>query len=489
MSADLFAEFGETPSQPQQTSVGNRDTQAAQTFSLFDSLAPSAPAPALQNQLHSQPIASNEAEDDDEWGDFEGPTATTPAAPKQDALTSQPSAQTWEASQSSWQPAPVFNAKKSYDSNVLFDAEDEVGEEEDEFGDFEGPGSSSAPAPPPASGTGQLIDLMGDLEISQPVPPSIEQRREQKTTSKPSASTTKKKPVHGFGPIVRTKQPEAASPPAPARNEEPWASFDDWEASIPATQQPKPTSKVIPSQSEAVAAQSPALMSMDEPEPGELPPTNVPPPALLLSLFLPLFAEAQEKLFKPLAAQALPMRNRLLSDPVTIAYLQGYLSLASVAARIIAGRKLRWKRDVHLSQGMRIGPASSRGTSGMKLTGIDKSENLKEEREVSDVVRAWKEQVGKLRHAVAAANQAKSRSLGAVPDIQETMAVRTLKQAEGGIPARQSCMLCGLKREERVTAADVDVEDSSGEWWVDQVSMHRGCRNFWQQHKDRLRQR
>jgi hypothetical protein len=110
----------------------------------------------------------------------------------------------------------------------------------------------------------------------------------------------------------------------------------------------------------------------------------------------------------------------------------------------------------------------------MKLTGIDKSENMKEEREVSDVVRAWKEQVGRLRHVVAAANQAKAGSLGSVPDVQETMAVRRLKQAEGGIPARQPCMLCGLKRDERVAAADVAVDDSFGEWWVEQVNMHRG---------------
>jgi hypothetical protein len=34
-------------------------------------------------------------------------------------------------------------------------------------------------------------------------------------------------------------------------------------------------------------------------------------------------------------------------------------------------------------------------------------------------------------------------------------------------------MLCGLKRDERVTAADMAVEDSFGEWWIEQVNMHR----------------
>lgn len=148
--------------------------------------------------------------------------------------------------------------------------------------------------------------------------------------------------------------------------------------------------------------------------------------------------------------------------------------LASVAAQIIAGRKLRWKRDQHLSQGMRIGPASSRATSGMKLSTVDKSENMKEEREALDVVRAWKDQVGRLRHVVSAANQIKAGTLGVVPDIQEMMPVKVLRQGEGGVPAPQACMLCGLKRDERVGAVDQGVEDSFGEWWVEQVNMHRG---------------
>lgn len=213
--------------------------------------------------------------------------------------------------------------------------------------------------------------------------------------------------------------------------------------------------------------------TLEDPQPGELAPTNVPPPAVLLTLFPALFSDAQEKLFKPMAAQTLPMRNKVLAEPATITYLQGYMLLASVAAHIIAGRKLRWKRDQHLSQGMRIGPASSRATSGMKLSSIDKSENMKEEREASDVVRAWKDQVGRLRHVVSAANQIRVGSLGVVPDIQETMPVKVLKQGEGGVPAKEPCMLCGLKRDERVGAVDQGVEDSFGEWWVDQVNMHR----------------
>jgi hypothetical protein len=252
-----------------------------------------------------------------------------------------------------------------------------------------------------------------------------------------------------------------------------WDTFDDWEASIPtpATKKPEMAKHVSP----PVSMTSTPILSpvLGDVPAHEQPPTNVPPPGVLLSLFPSFFAEAQEKLFKPMAAQSLPMRNKLLADQKTIAYLQGYTMLASVAAHIIAGRKLRWKRDQLLSQGMRIGPASSRATSGMKLTGIDRGENLKEEREASDVVRAWKDQVGRLRHVISGVNQIKAGTLASAPDLQEALPVRTLKQSEGGIPARLPCMLCGLKRDERVTAADMAVEDSFGEWWIEQVNMHR----------------
>lgn len=268
--------------------------------------------------------------------------------------------------------------------------------------------------------------------------------------------------------------------PAEPKEEDAWDTFDDWEASIPSQAPAKvhSQSKLDGSEDGKVShdlVSPPPILSptFNDPQPGELPPTNVPPPAVLLSLFPPLFAEAQEKLFKPMATQALPMRNKVLAEPATIMYLQGYTLLATVAAHIIAGRKLRWKRDQHLSQGMRIGPASSRATSGMKLSSIDKSETMKEEREASDVVRAWKDQIGRLRHVVSAANQIRAGSLDTVPDLQETMPVKVLKQGEGGVPAKEPCMLCGLKRDERVGAVDHGVEDSFGEWWIDQVNMHR----------------
>lgn len=299
-----------------------------------------------------------------------------------------------------------------------------------------------------------------------------------------STSKSLKSPTGGFGSVAPSKPGNTPLATSTPKEEDAWDTFDDWEASIP-TKKPtkapmKAPAKLDPSRNknagdEKTLVSPPPILSptLNEAQPGELPPTNVPPPAVLLTLFPPLFADAQEKLFKPMAAQTLPMRNKVLAEPATIMYLQGYIMLGSVAAHIIAGRKLRWKRDQHLSQGMRIGPASSRATSGMKLSSIDKSENMKEEREASDVVRGWKDQIGRLRHVVSAANQIKAGLLGAVPDVQETMVVKVAKQGEGGVPAKEPCMVCGLKRDERVGGVDYDVEDSFGEWWVEQVNMHR----------------
>ncbi|KAF2875465.1 hypothetical protein BDV95DRAFT_590961 [Massariosphaeria phaeospora] len=550
MSADLFEAFGSAPRQQQQAAGGEPARPKAQTvssfsfFNDFDSPGPSTVTrPSLQVPAQNAFLGSTgqnkstAADENDDWGDFEGGTPSEqalsnpdpfspseishtpwPSGPTQqdpfDFVSTQPSHSVQSSTQPSrnldpsqfatsrpvqisegWQKAPIVKAKNPADSNVLFDAE-ENNDDVSDFGDFEAPEVEITPAVPQGASS-DLVDLLGGMNMSQSKPPAkspakhlgTSEGRSSVTHHKKSvSSSTKKTSVSGFGVVTHIKQPSTSMSSSTAKAAESWDTFDDWEASIP-TKVQKSTSKSTPETRSSLSQPKTSSLDFDEPPAGELPPTNVPPPGVLLTLFPPLFAEAHDKLFKPMAAQTLPMRNKLLSEPATVAYLQGCLMLGSVAARIIAGRKLRWKRDQHLSQGMRIGPASSRATSGMKLTGIDKSENMKEEREASDVVRAWKEQIGRLRHVVAAANQIKAGTLGAVPDLQETMPVRTLKQAEGGVPAPQPCMLCGLKREERLSTAEQAVEDSFGEWWLDQVSMHRGCRNFWHQHKDSLRQR
>ncbi|KAJ9637293.1 hypothetical protein H2199_007580 [Coniosporium tulheliwenetii] len=388
-------------------------------------------------------------------------------------------------------PPGIGNVPRAKDPNILFDASQELGEDDD-FGDFEG--GTPDPAEPAEDldifGTeSRMQDLsLGDrasppIKASSTATPVIVEHSSRKPPKRvdhiSQSSLGNPAPAKAIRTAVApTREPLTTAEPEPP--EESWDDFTAWEAPAPSsTMSPK-----IDIKNSDLPLAAPSVQSITEPSPSDLPPTNIPPPALLLSLFPPLFASAQEKFFKPLAAQPYAIRNRILASPATTTFLQGYLALATVAARIIAGRKLRWKRDTRLAQSMKIGPASAGRSTGMKLTGVDRGEERKEEREVLDVVGAWQEQLGRLRSAVAG-----SKGLGAVPEIQETMPVRTAKQSEGGVPAPRRCALCGLKRDERVGKMDENVADSFGEWWIDQMSMHRGCRNFWEQHKDELRQR
>jgi len=134
---------------------------------------------------------------------------------------------------------------------------------------------------------------------------------------------------------------------------------------------------------------------------------------------------------------------------------------------------------------MKIGPAAAGGKGGMKLAGIDKAETSREDREAAEVVRVWKEQLGRLKSAVAVANTSlrDTRTHLVIPDISEIMHVRT---QEGALTAPKPCIICGLKREERITKVDLQVEDSFGEWWIEHWG-HRACRNLWLEHESKLK--
>lgn len=212
------------------------------------------------------------------------------------------------------------------------------------------------------------------------------------------------------------------------------------------------------------------------------PPSNIPPPSILLSVIATIFGTLATNLKSVTSYQP-------LNQPSTVSQLCALLSTIRAAARILAGRKLRWKRDNLLSQSMKIGPAHSGKTGGMKLAGVDKTESRREDQEAAEALDTWKLQAGPVRSTIVALNGQLSESERfRIPEIAENATVRQGNTSEGMVTAPKCCFLCGIKRDERVAKVDVDVEDSFGEWWVEHWG-HVDCVAFWENHKDFLRQR
>ncbi|KAI1769958.1 hypothetical protein F4818DRAFT_279361 [Hypoxylon cercidicola] len=426
--------------------------------------------------------------------------------------------------------APQRPSKR--DSNVLFDADDFDGEQEDEdddFGEFETVASPVQGGPDllsndsyssPVAVTTRTFELLSGLSLTEPAAypqapksPSFQDRNPFPGLAVSPAPKTEEQPANKTrtSPLTAWPSLEAKDSAGSDGLGDDWGAFDDfpdeetkpstdktdsnWDWNPVETAQPKPEPKSTPTPA-LVAASKPKDSSwdwdpidiktekrVDQPK-DDSPPTNIPPPSVLLSVFPQLFDQANTSLYKPVSGQSFSTKNRILSDPKTIEFLKGYLALATVAARVIAGRKLRWHRDKFLAQRMTI---SAAGSKGMKLAGVDKAQAAREDREAADVVAAWKEHIGRLRSAVATANSSMKSGVKQlkVPEIIDPMHIQIEKMAP---TAPKACVVCGLKRNERVSKVDYDVEDSFGEWWVEHWG-HLACKRFWLQHENALRQR
>lgn len=411
---------------------------------------------------------------------------------------------TWNGFQSLNLPsASPAISKTPRDHNVLFDAEDE--EEQDDFGDFETaslPEDHSRHIPIiPRTRTSpmevSLIDFDTDAMVASPttvVPESKDTRtvESQSTKHKTTADHSIKVTRHAR---AKSMQQSALKPlpPAPIKAE-PDEAWDNFEESIPIpakiSESQVSTQPHISEQEDRDLHNDPSaplsLPRLLRSEPGTLSsiaPDNIPPPALLLSLFPPIFKVANTELFDSLNANAndSDIRDIILSHHTTLNYLTSLCTVISVLGYIIGGRKLRWKRDAVLSQSMRIGPASSSGKlGGMKLAGLDKAETAREAREVTEVLRQWRLQVGKLRSAISGAGLHQQ-----IPELAETLNVRVAQANEGATTSIKACALCGVKRNERVIKIDASVQDSFGEFWVEHWG-HRACMSFWHGQKDNL---
>ncbi|KAI0887272.1 uncharacterized protein GGS22DRAFT_156596 [Annulohypoxylon maeteangense] len=418
-------------------------------------------------------------------------------------------------------------------SNVLFDADDfhgeqqDGGDDDDDFGEFETVASPAQPEPdllstnfysPPTTTKMRPSQMLSGLNLTSqtsypqaPRSPSFHERNPFPGLAVAPPSAPEKKPTNESKPSPVTAWPSLDANKSAGSNglNEDWGSFDDlptgktesnmdtnkadsnwdWDSEEPVQQKPVKTKApvVAPEPKDSSWDWDPVDADTEqqtEQVKDELPPTNVPPPSILLSIFPQLFDEANTSLYKPVSGQSFSVKNRILSDPKTVEFLKGYLALATVVARVIAGRKLRWHRDKFLSQRMTI---SAAGSKGMKLAGIDKAQTAREDREAADVVAHWKEYIGRLRSAVATANSSIKNSTEQlkIPEISETMPIQTEKLVP---TAPKACIVCGLKRNERIAKVDYEVEDSFGEWWIDHWG-HLECKRFWLHHEGALRQR
>ncbi len=437
----------------------------------------------------------------------------------------------WEEKDSR-KPAP---AKPAHNPNpdVLFDADFEADNpvaEDDDFGDFE-TGTPAAVVPPQRAPAKSALDLLSLDSTPASAPPQPKKQPPGLSLSsaalQANPASYPEAPKSPYGSFLERKpetvkqlqvQPPTVTKALKDANEaspspvtawpaveadgfgNQWEEFKDLpDTTKPATAPKSKLSTAVGStsgwdwqdwgaaESQPAPAVTTATPAAAEAKPGP-PPTNIPPPATLLSLFPQLLDLASASLLKPLLtlSPSSPAYQRVLASEATLTFIKGYLALATVAARLIAGRKHRWHRDKFLAQGMAISAAPAAGAGGqrgMKLTSVDKSQAVHEDREATEVVGTWKRQVGRLRGVLAGVNAAQGVALR-VPEIATAMAVSTAK----GVPtAQKACVVCGLKRDERVAKVDVDVEDSFGEWWVDFWG-HRECRNFWVGHEKELRQ-
>lgn len=437
------------------------------------------------------------------------------------------------------EPPTVVNRKAKpphkHNPNVLFDADDlsEDESEEDDFGEFE-----NAPAPP----TAQDMDIFSNdvdavaatfEKLSMPVLPPEERNpfadfgssHTPNTNRSSSSRVVTPWPVYGEEKSeVRVQKTAPRRPPPTQKNwddhvsepvaatvdaadaaADPWAWGED---SPTPNVLPKPQSKpALKSALELGCTPVPIPIAKatftekqddswgweaqdNDPAPSkpviqnDSPPTNVPPPTVLLAFFPDVLTFLQSILFSP------GLKQKIQSNPSLLTILKSYLSTSIVSAHVLSGRKLRWKRDKILSQSMSIGQVGARGKSGMKLIGVDKAEAAREDREAEIFVRWWKDQVGRLRSAVAVANLTimEHGEHLSVPEIGEVMPVRAATLDEAALTALKCCFLCGLKREERVAKIDAKVEDSFSEWWVDHWG-HTACRDFWIDQSDNLKHR
>ncbi|KIW25152.1 uncharacterized protein PV07_10816 [Cladophialophora immunda] len=363
-------------------------------------------------------------------------------------------------------------------SDILFDAEQ--ADSGDEFGDFEMAGDS----PSDRNNTRQNNSLRHESTKTQnpaplafDLPEPIEMLNSsshpemrvpttsniQRTQSGTESTEIDVKPSwdDDWGDFEQTEP----QPPQSVAKVTAQLSDDEWEPvedGVPASMQqishPKFPS-IKGKAAEATLQSSTQALAFERPN-------NVPPPSSLLQLLSSVFEFIHQNNADSMMSQS-ELASRLLV-------------VFRVSSRIVAGRTLRWKRDTVLAQSVRIGQSGKSG--GMKLAAVNKSETAKEERDTEEMVRHWSSYVHEFNSILAQAEFPPYRMrLTASPPIKR------LGQTNPPDLSKQ-CALCGLKRTERLTDVDFDVDDIFGEFWVEHWG-HKDCFDFWYSYKNMLEHR
>ncbi|KAJ5786302.1 uncharacterized protein N7503_011514 [Penicillium pulvis] len=494
MSADLLAEFGQD-SGPPRSSAGN--------------------PPAGRPQETSVTFSPDHNDDD-----FFSSLTTGNQQRKPQGFLPAPSANQYPTPASRQPPGfELFNLPRSENSDVLFDAETDApsNDTEDDWGDFEEPESTitnyqpqrpeiNIPEAQPrvAKYQSAQIDLLGSLSLADSTPTAnrpigITQKTSASTsnapeptwdddsfgdwdefTDAPSVNTAASQPkakatLMKSKPITKQTKSISTTPEQASQEDdfEDWGEFTDGpaEPAVAPKQNPKPKAK-----SPTPPTPNPrSFLSSASTSPPTVRPTNIPPPSVLLSLLVDILSALQKEALKAQPRSTPPAQKEATAIKI-------YTTLTT-SARIIAGRSLRWKRDTILSQSMRIGPAGKPG--GMKLSAVNKHEDVKESQDAVDVLRLWRERAALFNAIVQGVGQK------ALPVFTDPTALKVVmaRAEDGAIKASHPCALCALKRDERVLRVDDgDVNDSFGEWWTEHWG-HTGCRIFWEGNKDLLLQR
>ncbi|KAL2810430.1 hypothetical protein BJX63DRAFT_320405 [Aspergillus granulosus] len=474
MSADLFAEFGHKPSTSQPSSTPSQQQAiASQTGSLipdFDTV--------------DQPTTSR----------FSRPlNEPTPLYTRQRAANNHPT-------HFDFNDFGDFQQSQSGNGNdVLFDAtlESFPDDSSDDWGEFETaevPPSQSQTKPPVGHEIKNGDVVLETSQSSKPprsakaIPNLLDSWETLSIDDKPQPSN--RLPTNTLiddDPMIGSHAFESQRPrPTLPMEEEPfeeWGDFTDgpMEASQPSYLSASASHKSAKPAQAAKGAPKPGERTTQAPKPftqsplaSHVRPTNIPPPSILLELF--------PQLFERLQREGTEARKKAQQKENLDAVALSILCTLKTASRVVAGRTLRWKRDAILSQSMRIGPARSGKAGGMKLSTVNKNEDLKEQQEAIDVINMWRDRASLFNSIIQAAGKRP------VQVILENTRVTTATAGQGAIKASHACALCGLKRDERIPKLDENVEDSFGEWWTEHWG-HTGCRLFWEDNMGFLGQR